>query len=135
MLPSINTRKKLVILSDDREIAITEQQYNAIKAEQSIWKYTDPIVITDADTKKVLFDWKLWAIKEFRDINTENRFWDRFICDFWTRHPLSDECNCQDKYKVYPIQFTQRMYKMFPWMYASKLSESQKMSIIQSLSN
>ena len=51
-----NPRTKLIILSDDREIAITENQYNAIKSDQTIGKYNDPIVIRDADTKEILFD-------------------------------------------------------------------------------
>lgn len=111
---TINPRTKLCILSDDREISITESQYLAIKADQNIWKYSDPIVIRDADTKEILFDWKIGSIKEFRDINKNNLSGAIFRCDFWIEHPIHLSCECSAKYQISPIVFRMTLFSLYP---------------------
>lgn len=130
-----NLRTKLVILSDDREIAITEQQYLAIKADQNVGKYNDPVLIRDADTKETLFDWKIWAIKEFRDIKINENAWNKYVCDFATRHTIHESCTCHEKYWVYPVEFRMKMHEMFPLKYASTLTNEEKNQILKNIVN
>ena len=128
-----NRRTKLLILSDDREIAITEDQYKAIKADQALGRFSDPITIRDLDTKEILFDGKIGAIKEFRDIKSSYSGGDRWICDFWIRHVMSESCGCPDKYKVIPIDFRIKMYELYPRMYAKNLSTEQRKIILENI--
>lgn len=128
-----NLRTKIVILSDDREIAITEQQYLAIKADQNVWKYNDPVLIRDADTKETLFDGKIWAIREFRDIKRNENTWNMYVCDYATRHTIHESCNCQEKYWVHPIEFRMKMHDMFPMKYASTLTKEEKSQILKNI--
>lgn len=129
---STTIRTKIAILSDDREIAITNKQYDTIKADQMIGKFSDPIVIRDPDTKEILFDGKIWAIKEFRDIKNNSNWFDRYICDFATRHSIKESCECADKYWIFPIDFRYKMHEMFPNKHSSQLTLQEKNSILES---
>lgn len=128
---STNIKTRIVILSDDREIAITETQYNAIKADQSLWKYSDPILIKDPDTKKVLFDWKIWAIKEFREIEHINIHWLWYYCDFWNFHTVNSNCDCNIKYSMSPYVFKSKVFEKFPNVnYNSQITHSMRLMIL-----
>ena len=129
-----NLRTKLVILTDDREISITEQQYNAIKADQAIGKYNDPILIRDADSKEILFDWKIGAIKEFRDINKSNLAWAYYVCDFWIKHPVHETCTDIEKYKVSPIVFRTALRELYPQVnYPNQITPEMRNKVLASL--
>lgn len=129
-----NLRTKLVILTDDREISITEQQYNAIKADQAIGKYNDPILIRDADSKEILFDWKIGAIKEFRDINKSNLAWAYYVCDFWIKHPVHENCTDIEKYKVSPIVFRTALRSIYPQVqYSREITPEMRTKVLYSL--
>ena len=128
-----NIRTKILILSDEREIPITESQYNAIKADQNIWRFSDPITIRDPDTQKILFDWKIWAIKEFRDIKSSYSWWDRCICDFWVRHMMEESCWCMERYGVFPIEFRLKLHEVYPKIYARDLTDSQRSTVLSQI--
>lgn len=130
---STTIRTKIAILSDDREIAITNKQYDTIKADQMIGKFSDPIVIRDPDTKEILFDGKIWAIREFRDIKRNENAWNMYVCDYATRHTIHESCNCQEKYWIYPVEFRMKMHEMFPLKYASTLTNEEKNQIIKNI--
>ena len=136
MLPSKNiTTHFAVIDKENKNIPITIEQADWLREMLKSSTSTKYISIPDPNNPlwEPLWEWRAGNITITKAF-TQNQ-WARYICDFWTRHSLHEDCTCQYKYKVYPIQFTQAMYKMFPWMYAWKLSESQKMSIIKSITN
>ncbi len=109
---SINPRSHYIVLHDGRQFAITEQQYEWIKFDKKWSKVSDMFELRDADTGKMIFDWEFRSIKEFREIpkNTTTR---NYICDFWKRHDMHENCECKSKYSTYPWVFREKAYEMF----------------------
>jgi len=116
---SKNIRTHILILNDNREIQITNTQYVNLKLQLDDSKFSDPLVIKDADTEEILFDWKFWAIKEFRHkkITKVEEWLDYWICDYRLRHLYVDwkidNCDCYDKIKIFPKEFRERLAKMW----------------------
>jgi hypothetical protein len=112
---SKNIRTKWVLLNDWRKLDITEEQYAGLKLQLEDSKFSDPLVIKDADTWDIIFDWKVGAIKEFIHKKAKVNSWDVFICEFWNRHPLSQvwECDCKIEFDCMSFQFQDRLKEMW----------------------
>ena len=112
---SKNIRTHIVQLTDWRELQITNEQYTSLKIKLEDSKFSDPLVIKDCDTEQIVFDWKVWAIKEFKHKTEESDYANsrRWICSYWWRHrlELQWECDC-DKY-----------FKCTKWVFRDKLKE------------
>ena len=106
-----NLRTHKVIFKDWRDpINITKEQYEIYSAEVDIKKYTETIKIEDIDTKRILFNWRCWEIKEFIE---REYTWAKYnaICDYWNRHPIQNwkiDCKCKNNYWYY--WFELKMY-------------------------
>lgn len=99
-----NLRKYKVKFKDGRDdINITEKQYQELRLIKEDQKISFPVTIIDVDNWKILFDWEIWAIKEFQ----EREFsWAKYnvICDYWNRHPIQNwkyNCDCKNNYWYY----------------------------------
>ena len=116
---SKNIRTHILLLNDWREIQITNDQYVNLKFKLDDSKFSDPLVIKDVDTEEILFDWKCWAIKEFRHKTISNAWiWqDYWICDYRLRHIYLDwkidNCDCYTKIKIFPKEFKKRLTEMW----------------------
>lgn len=62
-----NVRTRIVILTDKREILLTEQQYQNILLTVQDGKTTDIIQIDDPDTGRTLFQGRASMIREFKE--------------------------------------------------------------------
>lgn len=105
-----NIRTHIVLLNDWREIQITQKQYATLKLMLEDNKFSDPLVITDPDNWNILFDWKCWAIKEFKHKQWDNSEWDLYwICTYWLRHRIIDweciSCTCREKIWITDLEF------------------------------
>lgn len=130
---STNPRTHILELTRDREIPITEMQYKQLKASQKLSSYNDVLEIKDPDTWKILHDW-LWKdfawFKELERVDTSDL---RYICDFATRHPISESCGCPEKYWFYPVEFRSKLYELYPNKYPSTITEDEKREILKSM--
>ena len=106
---SKNIRSHIVILRDWREFNITREQYWILKISRQDWKRNDPLEIRDCDTQKIIYDWELWDIKEFKEREFVNMSWYVYICSYGTRHNLNDECLCKEKFKCFYWSFYGRL--------------------------
>ena len=123
------------IEKEDKKIPLTREQADVLRLilkNESFQKY-----VSIPDPKDPLWDplweWRAWSIK----ITQNERSWissgDRWICDFWIRHVMSESCGCPDKYKVIPIDFRIKMYELYPRMYAKNLSAEQRKIILENI--
>ena len=127
MTLSKNIRTHKMILSDWRVFHLSFTQYQKFKLLLLDSKYSDPLVITDCDSWKIVFDWKISAYKEFQQINTWNFKGTRgVICSWWTKHPLewySDNCTCWKEYDCLWFQMKDRLEEMgFKTTYSSDIT-------------
>ncbi len=127
-----NPRTHILELTKDREIPITENQYQKLKIDQKLANYSDSLEIHDADTGKTLHDWLWRDYLWFREIVRQQNGWDRYVCDFAVRHSMHEVCECKDKYGIFPIQFTEWLNKMFPMRHATTITPSEKNLILSS---
>lgn len=130
---STNPRTHILELTKDREIPITEKQYKMLKANQKLANYSDSLEIKDPDTWKILHDglWKdfLW-FRELERADTSNM---RYVCDFANRHHMTESCNCSVKYWLYPIEFKQKLWELYPNKFPSTITEQEKQIILKAL--
>lgn len=116
-----NLRKYKVKFKDGRDdINITEKQYNELRLIKEDQKISFPVTIRDVDNWKILFDWEIWAIKEFQ----EREFsWAKYnvICDYWNRHPIQNwkyNCDCKNNYWYYGFELkifvSQKYWIIYP---------------------
>lgn len=120
-----NVRTHTVLLRDWRELHITFEQYQALRFAKDDKKQNEMISIKDCDTWKIIYDWEVWWLKEFK----EKDFWNAkytVVCDYWVRHNVYDwkfDCNCikkrwylstefkfymiRNKWKLYPNDYTE----------------------------
>lgn len=123
-----NIRTHKIILSDWRALSITKAQYEFYQEEMKMKWYNDFIEINDIDTNKLFYNWKKSWIKEFIEINNiKYNFWDRIVCDFWMRHPLSQiwDCNCKKEFWCYSFQFHDWLNKKgYNFFYSSDIKQS-----------
>jgi len=115
---SKNVRTHVVIFTDWREIQITNDQYINLKFKLKDNKFSDPLVIKDADSWEILFDGKCWAIKEFKHKKVDSWWWRLYwICDYWVRHLVIDwgcgNCECREKLWLHYTDFHNRLRDMW----------------------
>lgn len=111
---SKNIRTHIVILRDWRSFNITRWQYEAIKEWKRNQKRNDPFSLYDCDTGKLLFDWEIGEIKEFKEKNIDKDYAGKvYVCDFWWRHCLSCDCDCEFEFWCLSFQFQDRLGKMW----------------------
>ena len=126
-----NRRTKKMILTDWREIWLTNEQYKSIRADVEIKSYNDIITIADADDRsKIIYDWKVSAIKEFQDIETYNYSWKWFFCEYWHFHSVNESCEHHKKYSMSPFDFSIRVYQKFWINYPSKVTLQHRKEIL-----
>jgi hypothetical protein len=128
-----NPRTHTLLLTHDRSIQITESQYKSIKAMQKLYKWTDPLEIRDIDSWKILHDGLMKDIVGFREIERGDSSGMQWVCDFATRHGLKDPCNCAVKYNMPPIVFRFKLNELYPWKYASTITEEEKSKILTAI--
>lgn len=126
---STNIRTHILELTKDREIPITTEQYNAIKASQQLDRWNDPLEIHDPDTGKILHDWLMKDILGFREIEKSNHVGSKYVCDFAIRHPISEECKCSVNYRKFPVDFRMKAWELYQ-KYPIQLSDSQRISVL-----
>lgn len=130
---SKNLRTHILELTRDREIPITELQYKQLKNAQKLAWYNDTLEIRDPDTWKILHD-GLWKdFTWFRELERTDASWMRYICDFATRHTMNEDCKCHEKYWLYPIEFKQKLWELYPSKYPSTITEQEKMNILKAM--
>ena len=114
---SKNIRTHILILNDWREINITKEQYSTIRLRSEDAKYSDPLTIKDIDNGEIVYDGKMWAIKEFSERKQDNTLQSKqWICSYWWRHPVSwfpNNCDCRKKFKVLPCVFIDKLKDMW----------------------
>ena len=87
--------------NEEKEIHITEKQYQIIREDIENLKMNDFYKITDVDNWKTLFDWQRKDIIRFKEKNLDYSNWRVVICWYWNRHPLFNWwmiCDCFKKY-------------------------------------
>lgn len=129
MLPSTNLRTDIVLVKDSdwkiKRIPVTKQQYHSIQQEKQDWNRSTLLAITDADTGEKLFHGELWDIKGFEDIKHKDTSNLKWICDYWTRHTMGEECKCIKAFKISPMTFRIKANQLFWWKHTeSEVLES-----------
>lgn len=124
-----NHRSWYVILKDERQFGVTEEQYQTIFLADQDWKYNDSLIIKDVDTEEIVYNWKIWAIKEYKKIK-KNTWWIRYFCDFWVSHELREQCNCSDKFDINPWDFKENAKKVFWKLYPEELTGNERIIVL-----
>lgn len=101
----------MAILRDDRELPLTESQYQTWRLQKQDDKASSPITICDWPWLPIRYDWECGQCKEFKEIRQSESAKRKYICDYWWRHPISESCECIKKYKLNPSQFREKMLK------------------------
>lgn len=102
-----NFRSHILILRDWRKFNITSSQYKAIKEWRRDNSRNTSFELFDCDTKELLFDWEVWDIKEFQERKSnKDMATKRFVCWYWTRHPMemAGSCDCGKKFDCMEFQ-------------------------------
>lgn len=127
-----NIRPWIIVLTDDREFHLTQPQYLELKDGYQSSKVSDLFMLTDADTKEFLYEWKYSSIKEFRQ--RKKKTIENYFCDFWEKHPIEEECYCKNKHLVFPWEFSSMRRQVFPKiLYAQDLTEEQKKEVFRKI--
>ncbi len=90
---------------EERKLPITYEQYRFIKQEKNDGKPWNNIEIEDKSTWRLIYDWEIWAIREFEEIKRQNFSTRCYYCDFWIKHWIHEECWCKEKYWLSPSVF------------------------------
>lgn len=125
-----NHRSWYVILKDDRQFWITDEQYKTIFLADQDWKYNDSLIIKDCDTNEIVYNGKIWAIKEYKQIK-KSTGWIHYFCDFWISHELRGKCECADKFDVNWWEFKYQARKLFWKQYMQDLTESERVMTLK----
>lgn len=93
-----NLKTHIAYIRDWEEINLTTEQYQTLRLAKEDNKSRDMVTIKDPDTWKILFDWEYWDIKKFKERDAGNMGESRYICSYWTRHFMTDECKCSKRF-------------------------------------
>lgn len=130
---STNPRTHVIELTRERELFITEKQYKALKSAQKLANFWDSLEIHDADTGKIIHDWLWKDFTGFRELVRVDTSGTKWICDFATRHPLNETCDCKDKYDLFPVEFRTKLYELYPLKFPSTITDDEKRTILKAL--
>jgi len=111
-----NIKNYIIIFRNWTQISITKAQYNLYRDEIEMKKHNDFITINDIDTNEILFEWRCNEIKEFKERKQDPSLYGAvYICDFWTRHSVSEwwECNCWKDFDCIWITFKDKLKTMW----------------------
>ena len=129
---STHPRTHILELTRDREIFITERQYKQLKADQKLASFSQPLEIHDADTGKLIHDWLWKDVAWFRELVRQDTTGTNWICDFATRHPIHELCDCKEKYNLFPVEFRTKVYELYPMKFTSNITEEEKRVVLKS---
>jgi len=109
-----NVKTHNIIMKNWEILKITKAQYEFYKEEINLKKFTDFIIINNIDTDEILFEWRCSEIKRFEKIKFDKWYQQTmFVCDWWTRHQLSQVCNCWKKFDCLWFQMKDRLNEMW----------------------
>lgn len=132
MLTTIIRDHKIIVgeKEDKKEIYLTRQQYMILEQDFLDKSGQSPFSIKDPETWKKLYTGRLWDIKDWCGENkTSSSAWKRYVCDFWTRHPLNEECECRKKYGIDGCVFKEKM-RNFGIMYTADVNDTNRSKIL-----
>jgi len=130
---STNIITHYAILRDDTKIPLTEDQYNKVEFNKVNEKWTFLQKIIDPNNWQQLYNGEIGYIKGFQEVKRKDMTWIRFVCDFWTKHVINEECFCWKKYNTTPIIFRQKMVELFPNLNSNDLTDEQRMIILKAI--
>ena len=121
---SKNRKTHKIIFKDGRIIPVAKDQFDLYRSEIELKRHNEFIAISDADTWELLFDGRCSEIKEFQKIvfkSVEDRI---KICDFWTKHPLQEDCLCSKRFWCIWMTFRYELEKLwYNIFYPSQITE------------
>lgn len=132
-----NQRTHYILLTDWEKINITEAQKKLYQEEVDLKKHNERITIYDIDTNEELFNGRCSKIERFckREIDPsiQSR---RYICNFGTRHPLNEDCDCKFTYQTLGILFQDELEKLWYKIdYPSDISPAMQQHYLDNLKN
>jgi len=119
-------KKYYASLSDWRNIPIDEFDKSTIEWLKSWNKFSAFIQIWSWSNK---FNGEVSLVKEIVEVKAVSTAWLKYICDFASHHPLSETCDCNKKYNIFPIQFRMTAWDHFKKV-PSQITESEKNKIL-----
>lgn len=119
-----NIKTHRIVFNDKRDdILITQTQYDLYSQEYDMKNANQRMTITDIDTKEILYDGRKWKIDEFQHIKKSNILDYKYVCDYWTRHEMSDECKCYDRFWCLRMTFQDNLRILwYKFEYATQIT-------------
>lgn len=122
-----------VIEKEDKKLPLTKQQAEWLRdilKSESTMKY-----ITIPNPKdpfwEPLWEGRAWWVRIELIKDAWEYKWAYFICDFWHKHFLNEDCNHHITYEMAPMCFQEKIIKQFPNVrYNCDITHSMRMMII-----
>lgn len=132
MLTTIVKDHTIIIWEKEEKKAIhlTKQQYLLLEQDFLDKGWNAGFAINDPETGKRVYTWRLWDIKEWCWERKSSKISGaRYVCDYGTRHPLSEECECIKRYKIDPWTFREKRQAL--WINSSfDVNDKTRMKIL-----
>ncbi len=121
------------IEKENKKIPLSDRMATELRNILKNWQWSQYITIPNISDPIWEPAWE-WRASDVTIKKSEiKQTWTRYVCDFATRHSMNESCNCHEKYNVFPIQFKQKLWELYPDKYPSTITESEKQIILKSL--
>lgn len=90
------------------------------------WNFSAFIQIGAGENK---FQWEVAKITEISEVRTNKVWWQSYICDYATLHPLTEWCKCAREYKVFPVEIRTLSMQIYKKQ-SRELSEVERSHVI-----
>lgn len=117
-----------------KNIPLSEEMATTLRANLKQWYHTQYMTIPKIDDPL----WEpAWEGRAWDVTIKKNELWSskgmKYICDFATRHPINDTCNCSIEYDLFPVEFRTKLFELYPTKFPSTITEEEKKIILNSL--
>lgn len=117
-----------------KNIPLTKDMAETLRANLKQWYHTRYITLPKIDDPlgEPAWEGRAWDVtirkNEISDLQAT-----KYVCDFATRHPMKEMCDCDKKYDLFPVEFRTRLYDLYPLEFPSTITIEQKNAILKSL--
>lgn len=121
------------IEKENKRIPLSERMSTELRNILKNWQWSQYITIPNITDPIWEPAWEWRASDVVIKKNEVKNTWDKYICDFWTRHTLKENCNCPKTYWIYPTEFKTRLWELYTTKFPSTITEQEKQTILKSL--
>ena len=117
-----------------KNIPLSKEMAETLRANLKQWYHTQYMTIPKIDDPlgEPAWEGRAWDV-----VIKKNELWTskgvKYICDFATRHPINDSCNCVEEYRMPAIVFRHKLNELYPKKNTTTITPEEKEKILSDL--